>query len=364
MQPPDGSKLRILYAGPRVPGSLSVVRCSALEELGPSLVWFDYVPFERVLYGPLAIRAVRRVFPRMFLGPINRAFVAAVEEARPDIVYVDKGIFFTEGTIRRTMEVRSPAGVRPVFLHFHPDDAFNPLIYHDLYEKTVPLWDCHFIPHHWVIDQLRTRGAKRVEYWPFGYYPPVHSPLAAQETAAPDVNVDVAFVGRFERGRANDLERLVREGIDVGIWGTSWDNLAAGSPLRPAVRWRSAIGRELAAVATRSKISLGFLSDTSINGHTSRTFEIPACGGFMLAQRSDGQLEFFEEGKEMVCFDSYDEMRDKIRWYLSHDAEREKIRLAGLERCRRSGYSYVERFRFVLRVAGECRAGLGQGTVG
>ena len=66
----------------------------------------------------------------------------------------------------------------------------------------------------------------------------------------------------------------------------------------------------------------------------------------------------------MVCFDSYDEMRDKIRWYLSHDAEREKIRLAGLERCRRSGYSYVERFRFVLRVAGECRAGLGQGTVG
>src|SRR5207247_5410781 len=105
----------------------------------------------------------------------------------------------------------------------------------------------------------------------------------------------------------------------------------------------------------------GFLAEANRNGHTSRTFEIPASGGFLLAQRSDGQAEFFEEGREMECFGSYEEMRDKVRWYLAHDDARERIREAGLERCRRSGYTYQERMRSVIRVAEECRERIASG---
>jgi len=141
----------------------------------------------------------------------------------------------------------------------------------------------------------------------------------------------------------------------AGLTSTIWQRLGPDSPLRPHLRNRPAIGRELAAVASLSKISLGFLSETNYDGHTSRTFEIPACGGFMLGQRSAGQLEFFEEGREIECFDSYEEMHDKIRFYLANDAARERIRAAGRERCVRSGYSYQERFRFALDVARQLR---------
>ena len=75
----------------------------------------------------------------------------------------------------------------------------------------------------------------------------------------------------------------------------------------------------------------------------------------MLAQRSAGQREFFEEGREIECFASYEEMRDKIRFYLANDSARARIRAAGRERCLRSGYSYQERFLFVLDVARQCR---------
>ena len=48
--------------------------------------------------------------------------------------------------------------------------------------------------------------------------------------------------------------------------------------------------------------------------HNMRTFEIPASGGFMLQERSNEVLEFFEEGKEIECFSSVKELKDKINF--------------------------------------------------
>jgi spore maturation protein CgeB len=66
---------------------------------------------------------------------------------------------------------------------------------------------------------------------------------------------------------------------------------------------------------------------------TSRTFEIPACGGFMLHERTDEVLNFFEEGAEIACFSDEVELVDKVRYYLTHESEREKMRRAAHERC-------------------------------
>lgn len=351
----DPLRPKILYAGQLGPEALCLIRCLALEDLEPTVVRFDFSPFHARLYNSLGVWAVRKVLPRLFLRDFNKAFVRAVQESRPDIVYVDKGILFTERSLLRARDVRSANGLRPVFLHFHPDDAFGSMIYSGLYETTLQHYDCHFTPYRWVLEEHVARGARRVESWPFGFYPPIHAPVPAGDAPAADLSVDVAFIGRWERTRAAELEALARHGVGLGVWGTLWKKLARRSALRRFVRWRSAVGRELAAVASLSKISLGFLSETNRNGHTSRTFEIPACGGFMLAQRSDGQREFFEEGVEMECFGSSEELHDKVAWYLAHEAAREKIRAAGRQRCLRSNYSYHDRFRFVLRVAEECR---------
>ena len=98
-----------------------------------------------------------------------------------------------------------------------------------------------------------------------------------------------------------------------------------------------------------SRINLAFLRKANRDQHTTRTFEIPACGGFELSERTDEVLSFFEEGKEIECFDSVEELKDKAAYYLEHETQRQRIAAAGLARVQRSPYSYTDHIQTILK---------------
>ena len=118
----------------------------------------------------------------------------------------------------------------------------------------------------------------------------------------------------------------------------------------------SARGKDYVKVCKASKIILNFLRKQNLGSHNMRTFEVPGCGGFLLTLRSEEQLEFFEEEKEIACFSTLEELQDKIKFYLPREELRHKIAEAAHMKVAQ-GHTYLDRAKRVLKVYNEMKNG-------
>ena len=85
--------------------------------------------------------------------------------------------------------------------------------------------------------------------------------------------------------------------------------------------------------------------------HVMPTFESPAYGAFMLHERTESHLDIYKEGRDADFFESSEELIDKVRYYLLHDHERERIRQAEYSRTMSAGHSYRNRLEQILQAA-------------
>ena len=114
---------------------------------------------------------------------------------------------------------------------------------------------------------------------------------------------------------------LAKNNIKVRVWGNNWQKYQNKHP-NLLVESRPVINDDFIRVINATRINLNFLRRANRDKHTSRSLEIPACQGFMLAERTDEHLQLFEEGKEAEFFDSQEELLSKIQSYLKNDNKR------------------------------------------
>ena len=70
-----------------------------------------------------------------------------------------------------------------------------------------------------------------------------------------------------------------------------------------------------------------------------------------LHERTESHLDIFKEGRDAAFFESRDELIDKVRYYLLHDYQRERIRQAGYYRTMSAGHTYRNRLEQILEAA-------------
>ncbi len=325
------NSLRILFIGPQWHGSDSTGLARAFRRLGHIVQTVDqdvYIPTGK---GVLLKIARKLLFP-LFRKEFNNQIICESKIFQPNFCLVFKGDQVEPKTI---LDLKN----RGIYLIlFYPDVSMY--VHGPRIPKCLPLYDHIFTSKSFGLDDMRSEvEPNRVTILPYGFDPEAHHPFELGENFRNLMGCKVAFIGTWspkkERYLASVAEQL--PGIDMRIWGNQWHKSTA-PVLHPYIVGAPVIGDIYAVAVQASTINIALLSERrpgSSSGDlvTSRTFNIPACGGFMLHERTDEVLEFYKEGQEIACFDSPEELAEKIAYYLDHPDERETIRLAGQKRC-------------------------------
>jgi len=209
-----------------------------------------------------------------------------------------------------------------------------------LYMKDIPHFDLHVVQRDSNLTDYQQRGARDVIKIQTAYEPTIHFPPPEGWNDAERTR-DVSFIGTAYDDRPEFLTRLWREcGLRVAVSGSAvWRERLDADAAAAIYTGSELYGAAYREAIWRSKINLSFLTHSNQDEFAHKSFEIAACGGFLLAERSEGHAARFEEDEEAVFFSDFDECAAKIQRYLPDEAARARIAAAGRVRAARSGYS-------------------------
>jgi spore maturation protein CgeB len=285
---------------------------------------------------------------RFFSGRIIREYNDAVQRVaatfQPNILMAFKAPYVLSATLRLLRQ-------RGVTLYNYFPDRMTVAV-GTLMEDALPEYDCVFdTKRSWDGDTAKRICLRNSIFLPHGYDPEIHRPVELDERDLEQYKCEVSLVATHMPMKEHLIEQLLHlsPGLDLRIWGTQWAEYCRSLLVR---RHTNPPLRGLAYVkalrATRINLGIMGVRPDAKDETSTRTYEIPASGGFMLHERSEEVLGLYREGKEIECFSSAEELAKKIDYYLAHDEEREAIARAGHLRCVPT-YSYDNRVAEILR---------------
>jgi spore maturation protein CgeB len=155
---------------------------------------------------------------------------------------------------------------------------------------------------------------------------------------------DLTVAGNAYAYRARMLENFLD--YDVKLWGGDWP-IWLESPARRFHQRRYVAELDKAKAYNAAKIVLNTMHYAEIEGFNARLFEAAGCGGFQIIDWKACLQDYFEPEREVVTFRTLEELKEKVAFYLRHDAERQVIANRAYDRAH-AEHTYAHRARQML----------------
>lgn len=275
---------------------------------------------------------------------LNKKILSLLATEKYDILLVDNKTYLTYRTLQKIRNKHPNVKIANLLT----DDPFGR--YNKSWRLTIQtaaLFDIHFVQRIENIQELKDAGARRVELCFRSYDPLFHRPVTLNEDDS-RYKTPVGFVGTYEEERESFIAYLLQNNVSVKVTGDGWPKGKYWELIKPYYLGPSVYGEPYIKTINGMDIALHFLRKGNRDQQDSRSFEIPACGVFMLAERSHLHEQFFAEDKEAVFFDTKEELLNKVNYYLQHADDRKAIAAKGHERCIQSRYSHQGRLENVF----------------
>jgi len=332
-----GPLKKILFVADLNEYGRSLQRYQTLIDLGYSLKGISTVPipwrptidsnfFEKITW--------RLKLPFDATGA-NRKIKKELKKEKFDIVWIEKGLTIRPATLKFVKKNYPFIKLASC----SEDDMFAKHNRTFFYDGGLSYYDIVFTTKIYNLEELKSLGARRTKLFLDAYDEKLHRPM---ELLAEDKNrfsCDVCFMGSFETERAMSMLDLAKRGIKIVVWGNDWGPWVGKHP-NLIIKNEHLYSKDYVKAINATKINLCYLRKINRDEITSRSVEIPACGGFMIAERTKRHLEFFKEGEEAIFFSTQDELFNLIKKYLSDNEARKKIAEAGRKRVEQEEYNH------------------------
>jgi spore maturation protein CgeB len=328
--------MRILIVGSNKIYAIENIYQRKLEQLGMEVMIFTaqnyfYAYYQKSLLNKILYRAGLSGI----IIKINKLFRKSVEDFKPKIIWIFKGMEITPATLLWVKRKKIK------LVNYNPD---NPFIFsgsgsgNTNVTKSIPLFDMHFTYNMEVKKKLEKMLSVSIVYLPFGFDlgDQLYKDCEEQEEI-----VKVCFAGNPDAKRATFIEKMAVAGIEIDVYGNNWAHFVKNHAIaiHPPV-----YGREFWMILRRYRVQLNLMRVHNENSHNMRSFEVPAIGGIMLAPDTPEHKLFFEDGKEVFLFSSIDRCVELANTILKLSGiEANKVRKNARERSLHSGYSYSDR---------------------
>jgi spore maturation protein CgeB len=247
---------------------------------------------------------------------MRKHLIKYVKEKKPNVVFFHRTLFFDHKTVLEIKKINS----KIIVISYNNDNPFLKDPYFSIwryYVKLIQFADINYFYRDSNILYAKKIGINNPKLLLSYYTEELHFPAKDDS-----LHNDVVFIGHFEKDeRANFISYLYNKGLRLFVCGNRWKTNQHNFP----VTNQQMYGEKYNKLITNSSIALVFLSKENDDTYTRRCFEIPACGGFMLAPRTSTLEALFVEGEEIIFYSDKEDLYNKAVEYISNPFERERI---------------------------------------
>jgi spore maturation protein CgeB len=243
------------------------------------------------------------------------ALIAQIKSYRPDVLYIQCPATFPP-FITKILKRYCKLLVGQIASPLPADEFFK---HYDLVLSSLPN----------IVEHIKRTGIKS-EYFKIGFEASILNHI--NKLPKPYEITHVGGYGTIHNQR-NEVLEFAAQKLNIDFWGYGENNLKSNSAIRKNFHGQ-AWGLEMYNILASSRITLtGHISSVAGEYANNMTlYEATGCGALLMTDWKKNLNEIFEIDKEIVAYSDKEDLVKKIKYYLDHPKEAEKIAKAGQQR--------------------------------
>ena len=320
-----------LYIGITTPGTTSQLRADTLKQVGGFDNWKIVNTDDRFR---ASARWAQTLAFRLRIGPavnaLNQQVLSELGNERFHVAWVDKGANLWPKTVQKIRRVCRK------MVYYTPDTSFA-ANRSRFFEATASLYDLVVTTKSFELEHYRKLiPDDRIMLTTQSYDEQQHRPTCSFD----EKRKEAVLIGLCEPDREACIEQLLNHGVPVRVGGQGWKRFLTRHRTNSLLEFEGdrVFGDHYTDTISRAAVGLGLLTKRFPELHTTRTFEIPACGTTLATPRNSETSKLFTDN-EAIFFQDHAELAQELRNLLDDEQRLKSISAAGTARVRAGSFS-------------------------